>query len=224
MRAQTHRHESHPACAEDRQGDALRAGLYRLLARLLAGPPTAQFLRELGALQVPSAPEAHTHAGTPPTEAQVFEAGMRSAWHALRRAACEATDDAVDDEYHDLFVGISRGELMPYGSWYLSGFLMSRPLALLRRDLDSLGIERYAEVREPEDHVSAVCEAMSLIIDCGAEVPADVQRQFFHDHLARWMTRFFVDLQQAKSARFYVPVGALGEQFMEIEKQYLTAE
>jgi TorA maturation chaperone TorD len=147
---------------------------------------------------------------------------MHGVWRVLQQAAAQATVEAVDDEYHDLFIGISRGELMPYASWYLSGFVMSRPLALLRRDLDAFGIERHPEVREPEDHVSGLCEAMSLIIDSADEIPLDAQRQFFHVHLARWMPRFFGDLQHAKSARFYVPVGALGDRFLTFETQYLA--
>ena len=184
--------------------DAARAGVYRLLGRLLAAPPDARLLETLGALDVPGG-----------------EQGLAPAWGALRQAARAAQPDALDDEYHALFVGVGRGELMPYASWYLSGFIMSRALAALRRDLDALGVERQPGVPEPEDHASAVCEAMSLVIDSAHEIPAEVQRGFFNDHLARWMGRFFADLRLAQAARFYAAVGALGERFMEIETQYL---
>ncbi len=62
---------------------------------------------------------------------------------------------------------------------------------------------------------------MSLIISSD-EIPFDTQRKFFNDHLAPWMGKFFSDLQEAKAARFYRAVGQLGEQFIEIEKQYLS--
>jgi TorA maturation chaperone TorD len=111
--------------------------------------------------------------------------------------------------------------LVPYGSWYMTGFLMDRPLALLRRDLAALGIEREADVHEPEDHISALCEAMSLVIENGMEISMERQRQFFFDHLSPWLGRFFADLQRAQSARFYLAVGQLGELFIDVEGKYL---
>jgi TorA maturation chaperone TorD len=110
---------------------------------------------------------------------------------------------------------------MPYGSWYTTGFLMDRPLGVLRQELATLGFERQADVHEPEDHVAALCETMALIIGSENEIPFDTQRKFFSDHMGHWLGKFFGDLQQAKSARFYRAVGQLGEQFIEIEKRYL---
>ncbi len=69
--------------------------------------------------------------------------------------------------------------------------------------------------------MAALCEIMSLLINSGEEIPRDTQRKFFADHLGPWMGKFFSDLQEAKSARFYRAVGHLGEQFLEIEQQYL---
>lgn len=146
---------------------------------------------------------------------------MARAWHTLKIASERATVEGIDDEYHDLFIGIGRGELVPYGSWYMTGFLMDRPLALLRRDLAAFGIEREADVHEPEDHVSAQCEAMSLVIENAGEISLERQQKFFFDHLSPWMGRFFADLQQARAARFYAAVGQLGELFVGNEAQYL---
>ncbi len=42
---------------------------------------------------------------------------------------------AVEREFFNLFIGVGRGELLPYGSYYLTGFLHERPLARLREDL-----------------------------------------------------------------------------------------
>ncbi|HEY5645072.1 MAG TPA: molecular chaperone TorD family protein, partial [Pseudomonadales bacterium] len=119
------------------------------------------------------------------------------------------------------FVGIGRGELVPYGSWYMTGFLMDQPLAILRRDLAELGFERQEDIKEPEDHVAALLETMGLMIGEG-DTSLDVQRRFFQSHMGPWMKTFFLDLQKANAARFYRAVGQFGEQFIEFERKYLT--
>lgn len=188
-----------------------RAMVYRLIAGLLAEPPSREVLQALAEIDVRPAPEG-TRANP----------DMAAAWQALQRAAEETDPAEVEDEFHQLFVGISLGELMPYASWYVNRSVMSGPLALLRRDLDALGIERNPDVREPEDHASAVCEAMSLLIEGADEFPSEAQRRFFDDHIAHWLPSFFADLQRARAAHFYVTVGALGERFMSIEERYFA--
>jgi TorA maturation chaperone TorD len=187
--------------------DAPRAALYRLLGGLLAAPASAALLDALAQLPVPASDPA-------------LDDTMMEAWERLKRAAEEAEPAAVDDEFHELFIGVSRGELMPYGSWYQSGSIMSLPLARLRRDLAALGIEREKGIFEPEDHVSALCDAMSLLIENANEIPLDVQRGFFAEHVGRWMGRFFGDLERSPAARFYAAVGAVGARFVALEQQY----
>jgi TorA maturation chaperone TorD len=186
--------------------DAVRANTYALLATLLAKPPSPEILELLKQINVP---------------AEAAAAQMAACWEALRLASEHAQLDALADEYQDLFIGVGRGELMPYGSWYTTGFLMDRPLTVLREDLSALGFERQQEVYEPEDHVAALCETMGMIIGSSEEIPFATQRKFFSDHMGHWMQRFFEDLQNAKSARFYRTVGQLGEQFIGFEKRYL---
>ncbi len=187
--------------------DAARANVYSLLATLLAHPPTGDVLELLRQIETP--------AGN-------GDSGLAAVWQTLKLASERAAIEALDDEYHDLFIGLGRGELVPYGSWYLVGFMMDKPLATLRRDLAALGFERQEGVFEPEDHAAALCETMCLIIRSGSDVPFETQRRFFSEHIGPWMGRFFQDLQNAKSARFYRAVGQLGEQFVELEKQYLA--
>lgn len=189
--------------------DALRAGTYRLLAQLLAAPPNADLLETLEKIE-DTAYEEDDRAGT-----------MAGSWQTLKLAGRRATVESIGNEYGDLFIGLVRGELVPYGSWYMTGFLLDQPLAVLRRDLAELGIVRRQEIHEPEDHISALCEAMSLVIET-PEIPVEVQRKFFSSHLAPWVIRFFGDLQQAKSAGFYRAVGLFGERFFELESRYLS--
>jgi TorA maturation chaperone TorD len=129
---------------------------------------------------------------------------------------------AVDDEYHTLFIGLGRGEIVPYGSWYLTGFLMEKPLGELRTDLEALGFERDPAVKEPEDHVAALCEVMALLIQDGSSV--STQSQFFLKHMTKWLDRFFEDLTHADSASFYQAVARFGAAFVAFERQYFGLE
>ncbi|MEX1083014.1 MAG: molecular chaperone TorD family protein, partial [Xanthobacteraceae bacterium] len=138
---------------------------------------------------------------------------------ALGEAASEANAERVSREYFDLFIGLGRGELLPYASYYLTGFLHDRPLARLRGDLEAIGVERAEGNAEPEDHAAILCEIMAGVI--GGRFPAheDTERQLFEKHMAPWIGRFFADLERAEAAGFYRHVGALGRLFMQVETE-----
>lgn len=180
--------------------ELFRAQLYGLLARLLAAAPDASVLAALANL-----------------DSDDSELGQ--AFAALARAAAAASPAAVAEEYQDLFIGLGRGELVPYGSFYLTGFLEEKPLAQLRTDLAQLDIARAPEVKEPEDHIAALCEVMAGLIDgaFGERRPLALQRALFDRHLAPWAARFFEDLEKAETADFYRRVGRVGSLFMGIE-------
>ncbi len=182
--------------------DSLRADCYALLAWILRAPPTAQDLARLGSL-----------AGD--------DSELGTAIRALAAAAKRITPGAASEEFHTLFIGLGRGELMPFGSYYLTGFLHDRPLAKLRIDMERLKIERAQDVREPEDHIAALCEIMCGLISGTFGGPADLatQQQFFDAHVGPWAERFFSDLEAAASAVLYMPVGTIGKLFMRIEAQ-----
>jgi TorA maturation chaperone TorD len=177
-----------------------RSQEYALLAALLARPPDAALLKRLARLE---------NDGTP----------LGLAHRVLAGAAAAQDAAAVAREYFDLFIGVGRGELLPYGCYYLTGFLHERPLARLRADLVDLGIERVEGQCEPEDHAAILCEIMAGLIAGEFAAPVERQRNFFDRHLAPWMARFFADLEAAKVADFYRPVGAIGRLFIEIERE-----
>lgn len=131
--------------------------------------------------------------------------------------------ERLSDEYHELFYGLGRGELVPYGSFYMTGFLHERPLADLRRDLGVLGIERAEGVKEPEDHIAALFDVMAGGIsgEFGGAFSLVEQRKFFSRHIEPWAKKFFSDLAGAQSAVMYRPVGLLGSLFIELERQAL---
>jgi len=177
-----------------------RAQEYALLAALLAGPPDAALLQSLAKLEGD---------GT----------ALGLAHEALASAAAGNDAAAIAREYFDLFIGVGRGKLLPYGSYYLTGFLHERPLARLCADLVDLGIERVEGRCEPEDHASILCEIMAGLVAGEFAASVERQRHFFDRHLAPWMARFFADLETERAAGFYLPVGAIGRLFIEIETQ-----
>lgn len=184
--------------------DALRAQAYGLLARLLAEPPSAELITRVAALE---------------GDASAFGLALNE----LAAAARSASAEMLAEEYHALFIGLAGGELTPYGSYYLTGFLFEKPLAELRGDLARLGIVRQEQkTKDPEDHIAMLCEAMAgLITGAFGEAPAALAEQhaFFERHLGSWAQQFFADLEAAEAARFYRPVGKIGRHFMEIERQ-----
>jgi TorA maturation chaperone TorD len=191
-----------------RLDEPLRVNAWSLLGKLLAAPPDEEVLDLLASA------EGATLAG---------DNLLGAAWDMLAKAAARTSPAELEDEYQDLFIGVGRGELMPYGSWYLTGFLMEQPLARLRGELAELGFARRDGVTEPEDHAAALCDVMAMIGAGEDAVPVEVQAGFFARHIAPWMGRFFRDMQQAPSARFYRAVGQLGEQYVALEGQHLNA-
>jgi TorA maturation chaperone TorD len=177
-----------------------RAQNYALLAALLRQAPDAALLRRIARLGGNATPLGSAHA-------------------ALAGAARAAHPDQVAREFFDLFVGVARGELLPYASYYLTGFLHERPLAPLRADMRALGLERAEGRSEPEDHAAILCEIMAMLIDGEFAAAVGSQCHFFEKHLAPWIGRFFADLETAEHAEFYQPVGTLGRLFIGIETE-----
>jgi TorA maturation chaperone TorD len=180
--------------------DAARSRQYALLAALLARAPDAELLGRLTKLRGDASPLGIAHA-------------------ALAQAASETTADRLQREYFDLFIGLGRGELLPYGSYYLTGFLHERPLARLREDLKALGLERAAGNIEPEDHAAILCEIMAGLADGQFAAPAGSDQRLFERHLKPWVGRFFSDLERAEAADFYARVGTVGRLFIDIEAE-----
>ncbi|MGI9319153.1 MAG: TorD/DmsD family molecular chaperone [bacterium] len=191
------------------QEDQARSGTYMILASILSDIPSHDLIDYLCHIESPQP-------GQDPGE-------IGEAWQALKQAALSADLEALDDEYHALFIGVGRGEVVQYGSWHLTGFLMDTPLSELRDDLSSLGFESDPDRKEPEDHISAICETMSILIN-SEDIESFRQRRFFIRHLHSWAEKFFKEVQQAKSADFYKAVGLLGERFINLENQYLNIQ
>ncbi|MBB1477491.1 molecular chaperone [Shewanella sp. SG41-3] len=180
------------------ENDQLRADIYQLLAALLRRQPSAELLAFLADLEV---------------EAEDGNA-MSQAWNALKLAAANSDTNTLEDEYFAIFLGVGSGEIMPYGSWFMTGSLMDKPLAALRGDLMQLGFEREENVKEPEDHVAALCEVMGCLI---LEAPGYRQLAFYQRHIGSWIMRFCDNLANTPSAHFYQSVAQLAKAFFTAE-------
>jgi len=193
-------YSGHKMAGDIDEVDAARAQEYALLAALLLRAPDAALLAKLSKLRADASPLGLAHA-------------------ALAESAAKTTAERVEREFFDLFIGLGRGELLPYGSYYLTGFLHERPLARLREDLARIGIARAEGVVEPEDHAGILCEIMSGLASNRLPAPHNSDQLIFDKHMAPWIGRFFADLENAEAAVFYKGVGALGRVFMDLEAE-----
>ncbi|MEC7816854.1 MAG: molecular chaperone TorD family protein [Pseudomonadota bacterium] len=180
--------------------DRARAQMYQLLGALLSSPPSEELLAGLATLKGDDTP-------------------LGSACKNLAALAERTKAHDAEREFNNLFIGVGRGELLPYASYYLTGFLNEKPLADLRSDLKARGIKMRSNVKEPEDHLGTLCEIMAGIITgefpCDSDLPS--QKAFFEAHMGKWAGLLCKDLEEAQSSIFYAPVGSLGRAFMAVE-------
>ncbi|MEX0304191.1 MAG: molecular chaperone [Leisingera sp.] len=182
--------------------DRLRADLYNYLGLILAGPPDQMLLDQTAGLGGDSS-----------------ELGQGIA--TLAKLARLTKAKTAESEYNKLFIGLGRGELLPYASYYLTGFLNEKPLAVLRQDMTARGLARAENVFEPEDNIASLMEMMAaqIVGRFGAPASLDEQKTFFNRHIAPWAGHFFADLEGAKNSVLYAAVGSVGRAFMEIEAE-----
>ncbi len=182
--------------------DRLRADLYNYLGLILSAPADRVLLDQTAALSGD-------------------DSDLGQAIGSLAKVAKVSTPQGVEREFNALFIGLGRGELLPYGSYYLTGFLNEKPLAALRGDMAARGITRAQNVFEPEDNIASLMEMMGGMIAGRFGAPAALgdQKTFFNKHIGPWAAHFFQDLEGAKTSVLYASVGRVGRVFMEIEAE-----
>lgn len=198
----TQAHITAGTSAQVAEEDRLRADLYNYLGLILSAPPDQGLLDQTAALSGDTGP-------------------LGTAINALAKIAKLSKPRGVESEFNKLFIGLGRGELMPYASYYLTGFLHEKPLAILRRDMTARGLARSETVFEPEDNIASLMEMMAALIVGRFSKPTDLadQKAFFNAHIGPWAGHFFADLEAANNSVFYASVGAVGRVFMEIEAE-----
>ncbi len=182
--------------------DRLRADLYNYLGLMLSGPPDQILLEQSAGLSGD-------------------DTDLGQAINGLARVAKVSKPKAVRTEFNALFIGLGRGELLPFASYYLTGFLNEKPLANLRATMADFGMTRADDVFEPEDNIASLMEMMAGMIvgRFGRVASLAEQQSFFNAHIGTWASHYFSDLQGAKSSVLYASIGAVGLAFMDIEKE-----
>jgi TorA maturation chaperone TorD len=188
--------------SEVSQEDHLRADLYNYLGLMLSAPPDQMLLDQTAALAGDATP-------------------LGEAIQGLARVAKVSKPKAVQTEFNALFIGLGRGELLPYASYYLTGFLNEKPLANLRATMANFGMARASDVFEPEDNIASLMEMMAGMIvgRFGRVAKVEEQKHFFNAHIGTWATHYFSDLKAAKSSVLYASVGDVGAALMDIERE-----
>ena len=181
--------------------DQLRADMYSFLASLLRTEPNAELVNQLTNLESDDSP-------------------IGKSIKTLSKLASSMDLPTIRDEYVRIFVGVGRGEILPFASYYLTGFLKDKPLAKLRNDMKEIGIELVENVKEPEDHIASLFDMMSGLIlgKFNKKFSIGEQKDFFNKHLNPWVDLLMRDIESSKIAVFYSPVGTIGREFIEIER------
>ncbi len=185
-----------------KEEDQLRADMYSFIANMIRTEPSEKLLNSVKNLSGDSS-------------------AIGSSIKLLSKLANSMHISEIQDEYVNLFLGVGRGELLPFASYYLTGFLNDKPLSKLRDDMNKLGVVRLKEVKEPEDHISSLFDIMSGLItgNFGKIYSISEQFNFFEKHLNSWVHLLMSDIESAKTAVFYAPIGSLGKEFITIERE-----
>ncbi len=188
--------------SEIKEEDQLRADMYSFLANMIRTEPSQELLDSVKKLTGD-------------------DSSIGKSIKLISKLASAMHVSEIQDEYVNLFVGVGRGELLPFASYYLTGFLNDKPLSKLRNNMNELGVVRIKEVKEPEDHVSSLFDIMSGMItgQFGKQYSITEQSNFFEKHLNSWIHLLMSDIESAKTAVFYAPIGSLGKEFINIERE-----
>lgn len=186
--------------------ETARSEIYGLIAGVLYASPAIELIAQIRVAV---------------TETPAAGAFLEEPWRNFVGVARSLTDQAIKAEYDALFGGVGKPEIYLYGSHYLSGFLNEKPLARLRTDLNSLGLERSELMRDTEDHFAYLCEVMRYLIagDDVAVANLTRQREFFCVHIQPWANQMCDAIQNNPKANFYAALAELIRAFIGIEAQ-----
>jgi TorA maturation chaperone TorD len=186
--------------------ETARSEIYGLLAGVLYASPAIELIAQIRVAA---------------TDTPAAGAFLEEPWRNFVGVTRSMSDQAIKDEYEALFGGVGKPEIYLYGSHYLSGFLNEKPLARLRTELKSLGLERSEVMSDTEDHFAYLCEVMRYLIagDDAAVANLTRQRAFFSTHIQPWANLMCDDIQSNSKANFYASLVEFIRAFMGIEAQ-----
>ena len=195
--------ERHLVSAED----AARARHYALIGRLFHDAPDSILISQLCRAEAESTDDG---------------AELTRAWQILRDACNAAFPAVLKQEYDGLVVGVGTSEVTPYASHYIRDIAPDRQLVRLRQRLAQLGLGRRTAAYEVEDHVSALCDVMRLLIEDAS--PLAEQRLFFNEFVYPGAAAFCDAVASATSASFYRHVARYARAFFNVEREAFEIE
>ena len=177
--------------------EAARANFYGLLARLFYAPPDAALLKAM--------------------VAESLGGDLAQPWEELKRAAASADPEVVREEYETSFIGTGKAPVTLYTTAYTIRFANEAPLAELRGELATLGLARRAEVREPEDHIAALCDTMRHFV-AEQKIELEEQRRFFHRWIGPAIDPLCSAIERSDKTAFYKSVARFAKSFLQLEQ------
>lgn len=192
--------------------DLARAQFYALLGRLYARGPDAELLAALAASE-PWTVDA--------------DSPLAFAWNRLLLASGAMDAAAADQEYTELFIGVGRSNVDLHASHWVTEPTSERPLVAVRSHLARLGLARRDLTTMYEDHLSALCETMRLLIAGDALRKPEaiaVQREFFELRIAPWIFDCCDAICNCPLANYYQRVAEFTSLLMAVERDSLAIE
>jgi TorA maturation chaperone TorD len=198
-----------PAIAEE---DQARAEFYALLGRLFGAAPDGPLLAAIGA-----------------SEAWPDDDGnpLAAAWNSLVLASRAMDAEAATMEYTELFVGVGKSACNLHASYWSPEASLVHPLVGVRAELAGLGLGRQSGSAIYEDHLSALCETMRILIAGApgrAPSPISTQRAFFERWMSKWIAPCCDAIRQCSVANYYVHVAQFTSCFLAVERDSLAIE
>lgn len=135
-------------------------------------------------------------------------AAVEGALAAMKEGLAAGADhDDVVWEYRRLFVGPGHLPAPPWGSVYTDRecVVFGESTLALRAWMRTVGVERLADERTPEDHIGLMLALLSFL---AAERPELVD-DYLRDHLLTWAPHYLEALEEAAEQPFYAGLARL---------------
>jgi TorA maturation chaperone TorD len=195
------------ATSEIAPEDGARADVYALIGALFFSPPDSGLLAAI------------SRSGGFGAAA---DSVLGTAWRALQDAASRTDADAVRGEFEQAFLSAGIARIPLLGTYYTAQAGDQGPMARLMAALSALGLAKRKPVAETEDHLSALCDVMRLLI-AGDRTrppqPIEVQHEFFMQQIAPWCGTLCAAIRAAGDLQFYRAAAEFTEVFFDIERQ-----
>ncbi|MBI5326714.1 MAG: molecular chaperone TorD family protein [Deltaproteobacteria bacterium] len=194
-----------------------RSNVYRLFSMCYINEVTSEFLKTLKSKNVMNS---------------LSEFGVDFS-KILFDAPEEKLLDILAGEYAALF--IVPGGIPPYESVRLKGLLCQEPEWKVREFYKRCGLTVRDDCKIFSDHLGMELEFMGYLTDKEAKAWGDkdektaaewlnLQKEFFANHLNKWVFGFLNDMDKCAFHPFYKEVARLTKTFLEVEKQDLTSQ